>query len=61
MSVNLLMEHHLDVLRLKGGYTDLSESTLVKMPHCRKSRHSSHANKCNVNWIKIGEECSKSN
>ena len=37
MSVKLLTEHHLKFLSLKGGCTDLSESTLVKMPHCRKS------------------------
>ena len=37
MSVKLLTEHHLELLSLKGGYTGLSESTLVKMPHCWKS------------------------
>ena len=37
MSVELLTEHHLEVLSLKGGCTDSSESTLVKMPHCWKS------------------------
>ena len=37
MSVMLLTEHHLEFLRLKGGYTDSSESTLVKIPHCWKS------------------------
>ena len=34
MSVKLLIEHHLEFLGLKGGCTGLSESTLVKMPHC---------------------------
>ena len=29
-------------LSLKGGCTGLSESTLVKMPHCWKSRHGSN-------------------
>ena len=38
MSVKLLTEHHLEFLRLKEGCTDSSESTLVKMPHCWKSR-----------------------
>ena len=38
MSVKLPTEHHLRFLNLKGGYTGLSESTLVKMPHCLKSR-----------------------
>ena len=42
MSVNLLTEHHLRFLSLKGGYTGSSESTLVKMPHCWKSRVTCH-------------------
>ena len=33
MSVKLLTEHHLEFLSLK----EWSESTLVKMPNCRKS------------------------
>ena len=37
MSVKLLSEQHLEFLSLKGGCTGSSESTLVKMPHCRKS------------------------
>ena len=37
MSVKLLTEHHLEFLSLKGGCRGLSESTLVKMPHCWKS------------------------
>ena len=37
MSVKLLEELHLEFLRLKGGCTGLSESTLVKIPHCWKS------------------------
>ena len=36
MSVKLLIEHHLEFLRLKGGCTGSSESTHVKMPHCWK-------------------------
>ena len=39
MTVKLLTEHDLDFLSLKGGCTGSSESTLVKMPHCWKSRH----------------------
>ena len=35
--VKLLTEHHLEFLRLKGGYRSLSESTHVKMPYCWKS------------------------
>ena len=37
MTVKLLTEHHLEFLSFKGGWTGLSESTLVKMPHCWKS------------------------
>ena len=42
MSVKLLTEHHLKFLSLKGGCTCSSESTLVKMPHCWKSRVAAH-------------------
>ena len=37
MIVKLLTEHRLEFLSLKGGCKGLSESTLVKMPHCWKS------------------------
>ena len=37
MSVELLTEHNLKSLNLKGGCTGSSESTLVKMPNCWKS------------------------
>ena len=36
MTVNLLTEHILEFLSLKGGFTGSSEPTLVKMPHCWK-------------------------
>ena len=36
MSVKLLTEHHLRVLSIRGGRTDSSESTLVKMPNYGK-------------------------
>ena len=42
MSVKLLTEYHLEFLRLTEGCTGLSESTLVKMPHCWKSRKCLH-------------------
>ena len=42
MIVKLLSEHHLELLSLKGGCTSSSESTLVKMPHCWKSRVMAH-------------------
>ena len=38
MNIELLTEHHLEFLSLKGGCTCSSDSTLVKMPHCWKSR-----------------------
>ena len=37
MIIKLLTKHHLEFLSLKGGCRGLSESTLVKMPHCWKS------------------------
>ena len=37
LSLELLTEHHLEFLSLKGGCTGSSESTLVKMPHFWKS------------------------
>ena len=38
MSVKILTEQCLEFLSLKGGCTGSYESTLVKMPHCRKAR-----------------------
>ena len=42
MTVRLLTDHHLEVQSLKGGCTGLSESTLVKIPHCWKSHAKAH-------------------
>ena len=42
LTVKLLNEHDLEFLRLKGGCTGSSESTLVKMPHCLKSHVTAH-------------------
>ena len=42
MPVKLLTEQHLEFLSSKGGCTDLSESTLVKMSHCWKSHVAAH-------------------
>ena len=42
MIVKLLIEHHLEFLRLMKRLTGSSESTLVKMPHSWKSRVTSH-------------------
>ena len=38
MTLKLLTKHHLECLSLKGGCTGFSETTLVRMPHCWKSR-----------------------
>ena len=37
ISFKLLTEYYLELLSLTGGCTGLSESTLVKLPHCWKS------------------------
>ena len=37
MTVQVLTEHYLEFLSLKGGCTGSSESTLAKMPYCWKS------------------------
>ena len=42
MTVELLTEHHVGFLKLKGGCTGSSEPTLVKMPHCWKSHVTAH-------------------
>ena len=42
MIVKLLTEHNLEFLSLKGGCTGSSESKLVKLPHCLKSRVAAH-------------------
>ena len=42
MTVKLLIEHNLEFLSLKGGCTGSSESALVNMPHCWKSRVMAH-------------------
>ena len=42
MIVKLLTEHHLEFLSLKGGGSDSSESTLVKMSNCWKAHATAH-------------------
>ena len=42
MIVNLLTEHHLEFLSLKGGSRGSSESTLLKMSDCWKSHVMAH-------------------
>ena len=43
MSVKLLTEHRMECLSIKGGFTGSFESTLVKLPHCWKSRVVAHS------------------
>ena len=38
MTVQLITTQRLEFLILKGGCTGSSDSTIVKMPHCWKSR-----------------------
>ena len=45
MLLNELNEPNLEFLRLIGGCTGSSESTLVKMPHCWKSHATAHLEK----------------
>ena len=42
MIVELLSEHHLEFLSLKGGCRGSSESTHAKLPHCWKSHALAH-------------------
>ena len=42
MTVELLTQHRLEFLSLKGDCTGLSESTLIKMTHCWKSHVMAH-------------------
>ena len=42
MSVKLLTEQCSEFPSLKGGYTDSSESTLIKIPQCWKSHVAAH-------------------
>ena len=42
MAIKLLTEYHLEFLSLKGGCTESSGSTLVKMPHCCESHVAAH-------------------
>ena len=42
MTLKLLTEYHLEFLSLKVNCTSLSESTLVKQPHCWKSHVAAH-------------------
>ena len=44
MIVNLLTQHNLEFLNVKGGCRGSAESTLIKMPHCWKSHVAAQIN-----------------
>ena len=53
MIVELLTEHHLEFLSLKGGCTGSSESTLVKMSNCWKSQAAAQVNHALKLWCSL--------
>ena len=66
-----MAEHHLEFLSLKGGCTDLSEYTLVKIPYCWKSHVTAQTvikctatfaidHYCKV-WWRLSQQFSQSN
>ena len=59
MIVKLLSEHHLEFLSFKGGCRGSSESTLVKMSNCLKSRVVaqlfSHLSQCHDAQIAVAQ------
>ena len=57
MSVELLTEHHLEFLSLKGGCTGSSESTLVKMSHCCKSHVTAQMEKSAIKTRLLTTKC----
>ena len=58
MIVKQLIEHHLEFLSLKEGYTGSSESTLVKMPNCWKLHAAAHMIKRVKNGLHYNESLS---
>ena len=50
MIIKLLTERHLEFLSLNGGCTGSSESTLVKIPHCWKSRVTANMFNHELEW-----------
>ena len=46
MIVQLLTEHHLEFLSLKGGCRGSSKAAHVKMPHCWRSHALAHIMSC---------------
>ena len=56
MTIKLLIEHHLEFISLKRGWTGSSESTLVKMPHFWKSHVAAHIVSTNF-YILFCKQC----
>ena len=52
-TVQLLTEHNSERLSLTGGCTGLSESTLVKRPHCWKSHVTAKLYFVNIAWVSL--------
>ena len=48
MIVKLLTKHRFEFRSFKGGCKGLSESTLVKMPHCWKSQALAQSQLCTL-------------
>ena len=51
MIVKLLNERHLEFLSITGGFRGPSESTLVKMSNCWKSRALAHIREIVIRMI----------
>ena len=56
MTVKLLTEQHLEFLPLKEGCTGLSESILVKMPHCWKSHVAAQSSSTGRRWFLVRKD-----
>ena len=52
MTIELLTEHHLEFLSIKGGDTGSYEPTRVKMSHCWKSHVTAQFYSCPIEIIK---------
>ena len=63
MIVKLLTERHLEFLSLKGGCTGSSESPLVKMSNCWKSRALAQMTELNMypNWSYVRRKATNIN
>ena len=57
MIVRLLNAHHFEFLSLKQGCRGLSESTLVKMPHCWKSHATGQLTNQTCCLMKLQTQC----